>query len=70
MSAHPSRGHKPDLVDLKRQIEMNQYEVDSKKVAAALIRKVELVKMARLELVGPVGRIPSQDGLSPRHRPA
>jgi hypothetical protein len=70
VSPQPSRADEQDLVYLKHQIAMNQYEVDSQKVAAALIRKIELLKMAQLAISGPAGQIPQQDGLPLQHPPS
>jgi hypothetical protein len=52
---------KRELSDLKERIAMRTYEVDAHEVADALVRKLRLIRMARLALAGQAGRIRSQD---------
>lgn len=47
------------LKELKRDIELNRYDVDSGAVADAILSKLRLVRQARLALADePVGRTP------------
>jgi hypothetical protein len=51
---------KRELSDLKERIAMRTYEVDAHEVADALVRKLRLIRMARLALAAQAGRIRSQ----------
>jgi anti-sigma28 factor (negative regulator of flagellin synthesis) len=46
------------LKDLKREIELNRYEVDSHAVADAILLKLRRLRQARTAALGATGRIP------------
>lgn len=57
------------LNELKRDIALHAYEVDSSEIAEAILSKLRLVRSARLALAGvEAGRIPRPDSESPRLR--
>ncbi len=47
-----------NMTNLKDQVAEHQYNVDSKRVAEEIIRKLRLIKWARQELVSGPGRTP------------
>jgi hypothetical protein len=55
--SHPARARQhemaeKELKELKRQIALNQYDVDAGAVAGAIISKLRLVKQGRLAIDG------------------
>jgi hypothetical protein len=54
------------LKELKREIALNQYDVDSRVVAGAILSKLRLVKRGRMALTGYQGdRTPSGSDFHP-----
>lgn len=57
------------LNELKRDIAINAYEVDASEIAEAILRKLRLVRSARLALAGAeADRIPALRPEDPRIR--
>lgn len=55
------------LIELKREIAIDAYEVDAGAIAEAILRRLALVKSARLALAGTaVDRIPRPQPENPR----